>query len=262
MLFRESERLDPRRWILQLIRERRDTPSLPEAFFAVVLIFVIQFFMQLAISANAPAEPSFGFLALSLFISQVVCFALPRSADGANPHRPPIQNAAPLAHADARHVCRSRPAGRVTASARPAANRLDSAAVSNQRYAPRQARPDPADAKVRADTRGCLTFLSRVLPAVCEELAFRGFILSGLRHSGSKWWAIGLAAVFFGIAHGIVQQSLSAAILGMVVGYVAVQTGSLIPCMLFHVTWNTLGFTTESLATPHRTAPDARQPGP
>ena len=68
-----------------------------------------------------------------------------------------------------------------------------------------------------------------VLPAVCEELAFRGFILSGLRHLGSKRWAIGLAAVFFGMAHGIIQQSLSAAALGTVIGYIAVQTGSLIP---------------------------------
>src|SRR3954469_4035367 len=77
VLFRESERLDPRRWIVHLIRDRRDTPTLAEAFFCVVLIFVIQFFMQLAISANAPTNPDFTFLALSLFISQVVCFALP-----------------------------------------------------------------------------------------------------------------------------------------------------------------------------------------
>src|SRR3954464_10701758 len=77
VLFRESERLDPRRWIVHLIRDRRDTPTLAEAFFCVVLIFVIQFFMQLAISANAPTNPDFTFLALSLFISQVVCIAVP-----------------------------------------------------------------------------------------------------------------------------------------------------------------------------------------
>src|SRR5205085_6149122 len=29
-----------------------------------------------------------------------------------------------------------------------------------------------------------------VVPAICEELAFRGFVLSGLRHLGHKWWAI------------------------------------------------------------------------
>ena len=75
--------------------------------------------------------------------------------------------------------------------------------------------------------------LMAVLPALCEELAFRGFVLSGLRHLGSKWWAIGLTAVFFGMAHGVIQQSLAAAALGVVIGYIAVQTGSLVPCMLF-----------------------------
>ena len=71
--------------------------------------------------------------------------------------------------------------------------------------------------------------LMAVLPAICEELAFRGFILSGLRHLGHKWWAIGLSAVFFGMAHTVVQQSLAAAALGLVIGYVAVQTDSLVP---------------------------------
>jgi sodium transport system permease protein len=84
--------------------------------------------------------------------------------------------------------------------------------------------------------------LLAVLPAVCEELAFRGFILSGLRHLGSKRWAIGLSAVFFGLAHGLIQQSVHAAALGILIGYVAVQTGSLIPGMLFHMTYNALGF--------------------
>src|SRR5262249_47293522 len=70
--------------------------------------------------------------------------------------------------------------------------------------------------------------LLATLPAVCEELAFRGFILSGLRRLGSKRWAIGLAAIFFGMAHGIIQQSISATALGLVIGYIAVQTGSLI----------------------------------
>ena len=77
---------------------------------------------------------------------------------------------------------------------------------------------------------------------MCEELAFRGFVLSGLRHLGSKWWAIGLTAVFFGMAHTVIQQSLAAAALGLVIGYVAVQTGSLVPCILFHVTYNALMF--------------------
>jgi sodium transport system permease protein len=84
--------------------------------------------------------------------------------------------------------------------------------------------------------------LMALLPAICEELAFRGFVLSGLRHLGSKWWAIGLSAVFFGMAHGVIQQSISAAALGIVIGYIAVQTGSLVPCILFHLTYNAMMF--------------------
>jgi sodium transport system permease protein len=51
-----------------------------------------------------------------------------------------------------------------------------------------------------------------------------------------------LTAVFFGMAHGLIQQSMSAAAMGMVIGYIAVQTGSLLPCILFHVSYNALMF--------------------
>ena len=87
---------------------------------------------------------------------------------------------------------------------------------------------------------GCRLLLMAVLPAICEELAFRGFILSGLRHVGHKWWAIALSAVFFGMAHTVVQQSIAAAALGLVLGYVAVQTASLVPAMLFHASYNSI----------------------
>jgi sodium transport system permease protein len=79
-----------------------------------------------------------------------------------------------------------------------------------------------------------------VLPAICEEIAFRGFILSGLRRLGHKWWAIGLSAVFFGLAHTVVQQSIAAAALGTVIAYLAIQSGSLVPGMLFHASYNAL----------------------
>ena len=62
VLFRESERLDLRRWVVHLVRDRQETPSLAEAFFCVALIFVIQFFTRLAISANVPADPDFRLL--------------------------------------------------------------------------------------------------------------------------------------------------------------------------------------------------------
>jgi sodium transport system permease protein len=82
--------------------------------------------------------------------------------------------------------------------------------------------------------------LIAVTPALCEEIAFRGFILSGLRRMGHKWAAIVLTSVFFGLAHGLLQQSLSAAAVGIVIGYVVVKTGSLWPGVLYHLCHNGL----------------------
>ncbi len=243
VLFRESERLDPRRWLMHLVRDRRDTPSLAEAFFCVVLIFVIQFFMQLALSANAPANPGFTFLVLLLFISQIVCIALPALLMAlfftGRPRKTLLLARMPSVTTCGVAVLLAvllHPFGlqlsywiqKLYPVSRELQNNLDMF-VGLLKTAPYPWLP---------------YVLMAVLPALCEELAFRGFVLSGLRHLGSKWWAIGLTSVFFGMAHGIVQQSLSAAALGMVLGYIAVQTGSIVPCMLFHVTYNGLGMST------------------
>ena len=57
---------------------------------------------------------------------------------------------------------------------------------------------------------------------------------------GSKWGAILLSSAFFGITHGILQQSISATMVGIVLGFLAVQAGSLLPCIAFHFTYNSL----------------------
>ncbi len=80
-----------------------------------------------------------------------------------------------------------------------------------------------------------------VVPAICEELAFRGFILSGLRHLGHRWRAIILTSIFFGVTHPIFQQSLVACIVGVLLGFIAVQTGSILPGIVFHMVHNSLG---------------------
>jgi sodium transport system permease protein len=85
-----------------------------------------------------------------------------------------------------------------------------------------------------------LILLVALMPAICEELAFRGFILSGFRHLGHKWRAIALSSLLFGVMHTFLQQSILACITGAVLGYVAVQTGSIFPCMAFHFTNNAL----------------------
>jgi len=82
--------------------------------------------------------------------------------------------------------------------------------------------------------------MNALVPALCEEIAFRGFILSGLRHMGHRWVAILVSSVFFGATHGILQQSLPACAIGIVIGYVAVQTHSLLPCIVLHFVYNSM----------------------
>jgi sodium transport system permease protein len=237
VIFRESERLDPKRWLVHLVRDRRDTPSLAEAFFCVVLIFVLQFFVQIAITSHLPETPDFSYLVLLIFTSQVVCIALPALMMAlvltGRPRKSLLLDCLPRASTCVVAVLLAvllHPLG------------LQLMVWIQHLY--------PIQDEVRKEVETFQQLLKAapypwipyamlaVLPALCEELAFRGFVLSGLRHLGSKWWAIGLSAAFFGMAHGLLQQSLSAVALGLVIGYVAVQTGSIVPCMLFHVTYN------------------------
>jgi sodium transport system permease protein len=97
--------------------------------------------------------------------------------------------------------------------------------------------------------------LMAVLPPLCEELAFRGFILSGFRHLGHKWWAIVLSAVAFGGVHVFLQQKASAAVVGVIIGYLAVQTGSLWPGIVYHMLHNGLQLSALRLSSELENAP-------
>jgi sodium transport system permease protein len=85
-----------------------------------------------------------------------------------------------------------------------------------------------------------LILLMAVLPAVCEELAFRGFIFGGLLRDGQPLRAILISSVVFGVSHGVLQQSISATVMGMMLGWVSWRTSSVIPAMLIHVINNSL----------------------
>src|SRR5262249_15143909 len=95
------------------------------------------------------------------------------------------------------------------------------------------------------------------LPAVCEELAFRGFILSGLRRRFPAWTAILISSFLFALYHMNVFQAVPTFILGVVLGMLAVANGSVFPGMLFHLLYNGMligvpllarfGFTDESV---------------
>ena len=90
---------------------------------------------------------------------------------------------------------------------------------------------------------GVCLLLIALLPAVCEELLFRGFLLSSLEHTMKKRAAILTAAIVFGLYHMNLVQTPTTALIGMALCYVAVQSESLLPGMLMHFFNNALSVT-------------------
>ena len=75
-------------------------------------------------------------------------------------------------------------------------------------------------------------------PAVCEEFLFRGFVLSAFDRPGRGHVAVVLSAVAFGAVHMIPHQVFYATLLGLVLGLLAIRTGSIWPGLTFHAVFN------------------------
>ena len=72
-----------------------------------------------------------------------------------------------------------------------------------------------------------------VVPAVFEETLFRATILNGMREKG-KTYAIFMSALIFMLMHGGPDQTIHQFILGIVLGYVFVYSGSIWVTVLIH----------------------------
>lgn len=78
-----------------------------------------------------------------------------------------------------------------------------------------------------------LIVLMPVLPAIFEELLFRGVILKGLLQFG-KVPAVVLSALMFALAHGSYEQFIYQFIVGIVVGFLFVETKNIFVSMAAH----------------------------
>lgn len=73
-----------------------------------------------------------------------------------------------------------------------------------------------------------------VLPAIAEELLFRGIMLRGFSRRASGVASVMLSAVMFCLMHGSLQQTFYQLILGVMLGFVAYYTGNILFSMIFH----------------------------
>jgi len=233
VLFREGERVGLGLWLQHLIRDRGETPSVAEGLLCGLLILLATFFAGLRPIrlevwndfVRMVATTQLGLVAGPALIMSVFLARSPRQTLLLNVPRVWTLPAA-FALAVALHPLVLLLAQGITATyplSEDMLRRLEALTQVAQ----------------RAETWQLLLVVA-LTPAICEELAFRGFILSGLRHLGSPWAAVAVSSLLFGITHGLLQQSLSAVAVGLVIGYVALQTNSLLPGAIFHLTHNAL----------------------
>ncbi|MBI1825580.1 MAG: CPBP family intramembrane metalloprotease [Planctomycetes bacterium] len=88
---------------------------------------------------------------------------------------------------------------------------------------------------------GMLVLVIAIIPAICEELLFRGFLLSGLFGNRRAWSAILASAAIFGVFHFFLFKFVVTAGLGVVLAYLCWRSRSIIPGMIAHCLHNTIG---------------------
>lgn len=85
-----------------------------------------------------------------------------------------------------------------------------------------------------------------LLPAVLEELFFRGYLLGALRGEGKEGRAVVVSALLFALFHLLVTDSLAverllpSLLLGLLLGWLAVRSDSVLPGMVLHAAHNSL----------------------
>lgn len=83
-----------------------------------------------------------------------------------------------------------------------------------------------------------------ILPGVCEEFCFRGYLYRSLETRLKTWQTVVSTGVIFGLFHLVavdhlaIERLVPTTFLGLILGWIRSRTGSIVPGMLLHVTHN------------------------
>lgn len=110
--------------------------------------------------------------------------------------------------------------------------------------------PSPAAEELAARLTSLLTstpswlvvVVLAIVPAVCEELVFRGWMLSALAGEkpsrGKLFAAVVVQAALFSVVHLLPERLPTTFAMGLVLGWIALRTGSVLPGIICHAVHN------------------------
>lgn len=239
VLFREAEQFDLKLWLRSLFRDKLPLPSFGHAASCFILMLILQFLsigLVGSLMAGVALDDVPARLKQILVGQQVLMFALPA-----------FLMAFLFTSNFAKTLRLKMPSGKMLGLAVLLPIVLHPLAIellnSLQEFFPQL--PESALKQMAAmqdPTTPLIVILAvfALTPAICEEVAFRGFILSGFSRGGRYGVAIVLSSLAFGIIHMIPQQVFNASLLGLVLGLLAIRSGSLLPGIIFHLIFNSL----------------------
>jgi sodium transport system permease protein len=250
VMFRESDRFDLSTWLRHVWRDRGETASPSEAILCGLIILVALFFGRLMASEQALSWES---VANSAWVIQLGLIATPclimatiltRSVRCAL--RLTVPRWSDLLVSAGLAVC-LHPTYVLFAGwiQQEYALGADTKMVLQQ-----------MDQMIASVPLVSVLFFLAVMPAICEELAFRGFIFGGLEQNRGALRAILLSSLFFGLSHGVLQQTITASAMGLVLGVLAWRTGGVLCGMAFHMMHNGLTMWLARAARTEESMPD------
>lgn len=82
-----------------------------------------------------------------------------------------------------------------------------------------------------------------LVPAICEEILYRGFALRLLQRTKTIWVSILITGIIFGLYHLRLSQFIPLALIGIFLGWITVRSGSIIPAVIAHFVNNAFSVT-------------------
>jgi sodium transport system permease protein len=235
VVFREAEAFDLKSWLRSLVQNKEPTPSAGAAIFCFALMLSLAWFSMQPLGkiASPIAGMVLGHLAFILAPPVFLAFVFTSNPLGTLRLRRPRLSDLGLAAGLALGLNPIvREVGFHVEKLFPVSSAVQAGLAEMTKQVP---------------SLGVALLVFALMPAITEELAFRGYILTGLRRSYSEGTSIVLSALLFGILHVLIslfQQLFGATLLGLVLGLIAFRTGSLWPGVLFHFINNALGVLT------------------
>lgn len=235
VLFREAERLDVGLWFKSLFRDKEPLPTTGQAFFCLAMLIGLRW-LSLGLGRGWSLEihtmiTQLAFVATPPLFMAMLLNTLP--TDGLYLRWPTFREtifAALLAL-----LLLAPMAGLTQAVASWFPQLLDG---DHPLIAILRAIVASPDTEMPPIFRYFIAFA--LVPAVCEEVAFRGFLLQGLHHGFRPRNAVLLSSFFFALFHMNVFLFVPTFVFGVVLGLLTVRSRSLLPAIAFHLLHNTI----------------------